>query len=139
MMKASDIMSLGAATIGRDGSAGQAIRIMCDHRISALPVVDEAGHLVGIVSEGDFFRAATDPAWLEETLRAPSAARSGALAARKVAAIMTSDPIAIEADTSLDEAIELMGKLEVRRLPVVANDKVTGVISRADVLHALIE
>lgn len=139
MMKASDIMSLGAATIGREDSAGEAIRIMCEHRISALPVIDEGGHLAGIVSEGDFFRAATDPAWIEDMLRKPPAERRGALAARKVSAIMTSDPIAIEADTPLEDAIELMGRLEVRRLPVVANGKVTGVISRADVLRALME
>ena len=56
-MKASDIMTLGAATIRPDASLSQALRIMIDHRISALPVLDDNRQLLGIVTEGDFVRS----------------------------------------------------------------------------------
>lgn len=138
-MKASDIMSLGAATITRGQSLEQAIRIMSTHGISALPVVDGEGRLEGIVSEGDFFRRADRPVSLDMLVNADSSARRRALASRTVEEIMTRDPIAIDADVPIEEAVELMERHELKRLPVMANDRVAGLISRADVLRAMIE
>lgn len=138
-MKASDIMSLGAATITRGQSLEQAIRIMSTHGISALPVVDGEGRLEGIVSEGDFFRRADRPVSLDMLVNADPSARRKALASRTVEEIMTRDPIAIDADVPIEEAVELMERHELKRLPVMANDRVAGLISRADVLRAMIE
>lgn len=64
-MKVSDIMTLGTATIRPDASLSQALRIMADHRISALPVLDDNCQLPGIVTEGnsDLFKWGNDLAW----------------------------------------------------------------------------
>jgi CBS domain-containing protein len=137
-MKASDIMSLGAATITHDASLAQAIRTMSNHRISALPVVDQDGHLKGIISEGDFFRRDDRPARLSALFGADADARMKALESRTVDEIMSRDSITIESDASMEEAIELMERHAAKRLPVVTQGRVVGVISRADVLHALI-
>jgi len=70
-MKASDVMTSGVLTIDPDATIQQAVRIMLQHKVSGLPVVDAAGELVGIVSEGDFLRRAEThterrrPRWLE--------------------------------------------------------------------------
>lgn len=137
-MKASDIMSLGAATITPDASLAQAIRTMTNHRISALPVVDRDGHLQGIISEGDFFRRDDRPARLSALFGADADARMKALESRTVDEIMSRDAITTGSDASMEEAIELMERHAVKRLPVVTEGRVVGVISRADVLHALI-
>ena len=137
-MKASDIMSLGAATITPDASLAQAIRTMTNHRISALPVVDRDGHLQGIISEGDFFRRDDRPARLSALFGADADARMKALESRTVDEIMSRDAITTGSDASMEEAIALMECHAVKRLPVVTEGRVVGVISRADVLHALI-
>ncbi|MCB4858762.1 CBS domain-containing protein [Sphingobium sp. PNB] len=137
-MKASDVMSLGAATITHDASLAQAIRTMANHHISALPVVDRGGHLQGIISEGDFFRREERPARLTALFGADANARINALESRTVGEIMSRDPITIGSDASMEEAIELMECHAVKRLPVVTDGRVVGLISRADVLHALV-
>src|SRR3546814_9012622 len=65
-MEVSDIMTLGAATVIPESSLAEAIRCMGNHNISALPVVDRDGELHGLISEGDFFRKATDSFRSEE-------------------------------------------------------------------------
>lgn len=137
-MKASDVMSLGAATIPPDASLAQAIRTMSDHRISALPVVDPDGQLQGIISEGDFFRRDERAARLTALFGADPAARLETLEARTVDELMSRSPITIGSDASMEEAIGLMERHAVKRLPVLAEGRVVGLISRADVLHALI-
>lgn len=138
-MKASDIMSLGAATVTTDTSLGQAIRIMIDHRISALPVVDRHGRLQGIVSEGDFFSGKENVLPLSALFGFDSAERQHLLASRTVESIMSRDPVAIDADTSIAACLERMEKETVKRLPVTDKGRVVGLISRADVLRALVD
>lgn len=138
-MKASDIMSLGAATIMPDASLTQAIRTMVNHRISALPVVDRNGHLQGIVSEGDFFSNEDPFVRLSALFGTDSDKRRRLLESRTVDDIMSRDPIAIDVDTSIEASFELMEKHAVKRLPVTKEGRVVGLISRADILRALID
>ena len=136
-MKASDIMTLGAATIKRDASLSQALRIMIDHRISALPVLDDNHQVVGIVTEGDFMRSGALA--VEELLSMEADDRTKALESRAVDEIMSRDPITINSEASIQEVVSLMERHTIRIIPVSSNGRAIGIISRVDLLRILIE
>jgi CBS domain-containing protein len=143
-MKAADVMTRRVVSVGTDASVLEAIRLMLQNKISGLPVVDGEGLLVGIVTEGDFLRRAETgtqrkrPRWLE-FLMGP-----GRLAdeyvhshSRKVCEIMTPDPVTITEGSELDEVVSLMEQHRIKRLPVVRGRRIAGIVSRANLLHAL--
>jgi len=136
-MKASDIMTLGAATIAHGGSLSQALRIMTDHRISALPVLGEDGRLAGIVTEGDFLRS--NACAIGELLSRSAAERANILDAHTVEEIMTRYPATLGPNASIDEATSLMEQRSLKRIPIVSDGNVLGILSRADLLRTLIE
>jgi CBS domain-containing protein len=122
----------------------QAAQIMLQKRVSGLPVVDKGGRLVGMVTEGDFLRRVETgterrrPRWLEFLIG------SGRLAAeythshsRKVEDVMTRDPISVGEDTPLEEVVDLMERRQIKRVPVVSGERLTGIISRANLVQAL--
>jgi CBS domain-containing protein len=140
-MKAGDVMTVGAATVRPDASLAQAAKLMIEHRISGLPVVNVDGNLIGIVTEHDFLRQhdGTRPRWLDVLL----ADAGGQIAARelhdrRVANVMSRGPISVHVDTPIEEAAELMHRHRVKRLPVLADGKVVGIVSRANLLDALL-
>ncbi len=136
-MKASDIMTMGAATVRQNDTVLHAIQLLADHRISALPVLDLAGKLKGILTERDFLRAdAIRPA---ELLAMPADKRRQELAKHSVDEIMTHACVTIGPDTALAEAFDTMDRRALKRLPVVADGKVLGIVSRSDILRALVE
>jgi CBS domain-containing protein len=143
-MKVRDVMTRKVLSIETSASVLQAVRSMLQNKISGLPVVDEDGHLVGIVTEGDFLRRAETtterhrPRWLE-FLVGP-----GRLAdeyvhthAGKVGAVMTPDPCTVTEDTPLEDVVQLMEKHRIKRLPVMRDKQLVGIVSRANLLHAL--
>ena len=143
-MKAADIMTSRVISVAPDASILECIRLMLQYRISGLPVIDAAGSLVGVVTEGDFLRrveagtARKRPRWLEFI------AGPGRLAdeyvhshGRKVAEVMSPEPIAISEDTPLEEVVRVMEQRRIKRLPVMRGSKVVGIVSRANLLHAL--
>ena len=143
-MKAADIMTRRVVSIGAEASVLEAIRLMLQNKISGLPVVDVEGLLAGIVTEGDFLRRAetgtqrTRSRWLE-FLMGP-----GRLAAeyvhshgRKGSEVMTADPVAIDEDTPLAEVVRILEERRIKRVPVVRGRRVVGIVSRANLLHAL--
>lgn len=143
-MKATDVMTRQVISVAPDAPILQAIQSMLDNKISGLPVVDASGKLVGIVTEGDFLRRAETgterrrPRWLEFLLG------PGRLAdeyththGRTVAEVMTRDPRTVAEDTPLEQAVQLMEKHRIKRLPVMRGDQVVGIVSRANLLHAL--
>ena len=138
-MKASDIMTLGAATVTPESSLAMAIRCLGDHGISALPVVDRDGKLQGIISEGDFFRKATGAFQLDSLCGVGREARRDVLDLARVGDLMSIEPVTVDGDASLTEAIGLMERHGVKRLPVISNGKLVGLISRADILRTLLE
>src|SRR5262245_46465182 len=117
---------------------------MLQRRISGLPVIDKHGYLVGIASEGDFLRRGETgtqrhrPRWLEFLLGpgrlADEYTRSHG---RKIKDIMTSDPVTVTEDTLLDEVVRTMEKRGIKRLPVVRGNDVVGMVTRANLVHAL--
>jgi len=143
-MKVSDVMTPRVISVDPGGMIRDAIRLMLQNHISGLPVIDATGHLVGIVTEGDFLRRAETgtgrkrPRWLEFLIS------PGRLAdeyvhthGRKVEEVMTPDPVTVMEDASLDEVVGIMERRRIKRLPVVRGGKVVGIVSRANLLHAL--
>jgi CBS domain-containing protein len=143
-MKAREIMSLEVVSVRPDASILEAVRLMLQNRISGLPVVDRQGMLVGVVTEGDFLRRAETGTqrkrtrWIEFFMGpGESADEYVHTHGRKVADVMTPTPITITEDTRLDEIVSLMEQRSVKRLPVVRQGRVVGIVSRANLLHAL--
>jgi CBS domain-containing protein len=143
-MKSGDVMTRQVVSIGPDDSVLQAVRLMLQNRISGLPVVDADGKLIGIVTERDFLRRTEldtqhhGPRWLEFLVGpgrlATEYVRSSG---RRISEIMTRDPKTISADTALEEVVSLMERHNVKRLPVVDDGRLVGIVSRANLLHAL--
>jgi CBS domain-containing protein len=136
-MKTSDIMTLGAATVHQDASLLKAVEMMVNHRISALPVVDSNQLLCGILTEGDVIQAIESlPA---TSLEMPEASRKKTLSAFNVREFMSEQAITVDPNSSVDAAVALMKEKSLKRLPVVADGKVLGLLSRSDILGALVE
>jgi CBS domain-containing protein len=143
-MKASDVMSRNILSVGRDATIAEAIRLMLDNQISGLPVIDAAGRLVGILTEGDLLRRSETgterhrPRWLE-ILMGPGrlAGEYVRTHGRKVEEIMTRDLVSVTPDTPLDEIVALMERRRIKRVPVLDGDTPVGIVSRADLLRAL--
>jgi CBS domain-containing protein len=143
-VKAKDIMTSPVVSVELDATIVQAAQIMLQKRVSGLPVVDKGGRLVGMVTEGDFLRRVETgterrrPRWLEFLIG------SGRLAAeythshsRKVEDVMTRDPISVGEDTPLEEVVDLMERRQIKRVPVVSGERLTGIVSRANLVQAL--
>ena len=144
-MKARTIMSSPVITIEPRTTIHAAVEKLLQARLSALPVVNDKGELLGIVSESDLLHRIeigtqkTRPAWLAFLLGpGPSATDYTQAHARYVDEIMTPDPYCIEADAGLDDVVKAMEQHKVHRLPVMSNGRLVGIVSRADLLRALI-
>ena len=143
-MKAKDVMTSPVVSVEPDASVLQAVRIMLQRRMSGLPVVDREGRLIGIVTEGDFLRRAETGTqrrrarWLEFLLGPGRLADEYTQShGRKVSEIMTRDPQTVTEDTPLEDVVRLMEKKQIKRAPVVRGQHVVGIVSRANLLHAL--
>jgi CBS domain-containing protein len=143
-MKAADIMTWPVISIAPDAPVQEAIVWMLKHRISALPVVGADGALVGIVSEGDLLRRAEigterrRPRWLEFLLGPGRLAAEYAHAhGRNVKEVMTTELETVEADATLGEIVTLMERRHIKRVPVMRNGKLAGIVSRANLMQAL--
>ena len=143
-MKARDVMVAPVITVKPSSSVRELAQILLKNHISAVPVIDDQGKLVGIVSEGDLMRraeAGTErrrPWWLllitgEETL-AGEYVKSHA---RKVGDVMTYDVITAAPDTPLDQIATLMERNSIKRVPIVKDGQLVGIISRANLIQAV--
>jgi CBS domain-containing protein len=144
-MRVGDVMTRNVVSIQSDDTILKAARLMLQNRISGLPVLDAEGSLVGMVTEGDFLRRAeigTDrrrPKWIEFVLGPGRlAAEYTHASGRKVEDVMTEEPVTIGEDVSLATAVELMERMRIKRLPVVRDGKIVGIISRANLVRALV-
>ena len=143
-MKASDVMTGNVLTVGRETSVAQAIRMMLDNHVSGLPVLGD-GKVVGILTEGDLLRRSETgterhrPRWLE-ILMGPGrmAGEYVRTHGRKVEAIMTTDLVSVVGDTPLDEVVGLMERRRIKRVPVIEGDALVGIVSRLDLVRALL-
>jgi CBS domain-containing protein len=143
-MKAADIMVTKVITVGPDTSVPQVAQIMLTNRISGVPVLDRDGRLIGIVSEGDLLRrveAGTErkrPWLLEFFTRGDTIAADYVKAhARKVSDIMTRRVATVSEDTPLAEIADMLEQYQIKRVPVMRDDKLVGIVSRSNLLQAV--
>ena len=136
-MNVGDVMTSEVTTIGGDAPLKEAAMVMVHAGISGIPVVDENGRVVGIITEADFVAAEADRSWGRQRKRllANFFGEAETTAASTVADVMTKNPHTIDSSSSVTEAARRMTDLDVKRLPVVLPDgTLAGIISRADVM-----
>ncbi|MDR3464587.1 MAG: CBS domain-containing protein [Xanthobacteraceae bacterium] len=143
-MRAHQIMTHQVITIGPDTPIAEAAATMLKNHVSGLPVVDAAGKLIGIVSEGDFLRRTeigtqrTRSRFLQFLLGpGKTATEFVQQQGRKVSEVMTIDPCTVTESTPLPEVVQLMEKRRVKRLPVMRGDQIVGIVTRANLLQAV--
>ena len=145
-MNAADVMITKVITVSPDTSVATIAETLLANRISAVPVIDEkSGALLGIVSEGDLIhRVETDTEqhrawWLEIFAGKEALAREFVKShARKAADVMTRPVVTVNPDTPLGELASLLDKHRIKRVPVVKDGKIVGIVSRANLIQALV-
>ena len=143
-MRAHQIMTKDIISVSPSTSIEDAARIMLQTHISGLPVLDDGGKLVGIVSESDFLRRSEigtgrkRPAWLQ-FLIGPGRAAADFVheRGRKVEDVMTENPVTVDQETPLEDLVRLMEKKGIKRLPVMSGNQLTGIVTRSNLLQAV--
>ncbi|KUN74126.1 hypothetical protein AQJ46_00595 [Streptomyces canus] len=136
----SDVMTQTVAAIGRGASFKEIVRMMHDWKVSALPVLEGEGRVVGVVSEADLlpkeeFRD-SDPDRYTQLRRLSDLAKAGAVTAGE---LMTSPALTVHANATLAQAARTMAHEKVKRLPVVDDlGMLQGIVSRADLLKVFL-
>ena len=147
MLKAKDIMTKEVITIHPETEVGQAAKLLLEHHVNGLPVVDKEGRLVGIICQSDLiaqqkriplpsffimldsYIPLTSPKNIEKELQKMSAIT--------VAEAMTSNPVTVNPGTDLEDIATLMVKNNIHTLPVLDKGKLIGVIGKEDILRTL--
>jgi len=142
-MNASDIMTHEVISVAPDTSVAEIVSLMLQHHISALPVVQDDG-LVGIVTEGDLLRRveietdARRSRWLDFFAEAPTLAAEYAKShGRKAADVMTANVVSVRADTPIADIATTLATHHIKRVPVLRDGRLVGIVSRANLLQAL--
>jgi CBS domain-containing protein len=144
VMKASDVMVSKVITVGPDASVQEVAGLLLQNRISAVPVVDAGGAILGIVSEGDLInrpetKAAHRQSWWLEALASKQTLAADYVKShsRKVSDVMTHNVITASPETSVSEVATLLERNRIKRVPIVDGKKVVGIVSRANLLQGL--
>jgi len=142
-MKVGDFMTTRVVTIHPDSPIMDAAQLMLKHHVSGLPVVDDNGRVVGIVTEHDLLRrtdrpGSQQPYWLQQMIeRAAVAKEAVRFDEAKVKEVMTSEPFVVMEDTPIEDLCHMMQQRSIKRLPVVRDGRLVGIVSRADLVLAL--
>lgn len=141
-MHAVDVMTPRVITVSPETDVREIARLLLEHNISALPVVEDDGKVLGIVSEGDLMRRVENGTerrkswWLKSIFAgANNASEYIKSHARKAHEIMTPNPITINEDEPLNRVAKLLEKHHIKRVPVVRDGKLVGIVSRANLLR----
>lgn len=147
LMKARDVMTKRVVSVGPDTSIRAVARLLVDHGISAVPVIDHTGAPIGMVSEGDLInseRRERDQRrdwwleWLAEgTALSPAFLEFIRTTDRPVRSVMVSPVTTVDEEKPVEEIAQLLTTLHIKRVPVVRDGRVIGIISRADLVRAL--
>ena len=148
-MKARDIMTSAVISVSPDTPIGEVAKTLRTHGISAVPVIDKAGGLIGMLSEGDLIgrneadREARRDWWLTllaegeplntdflASLRTPE---------RQARDVMTTPVVTVDEKTEVSEVAQLLTAHRIKRVPVLRNGRIAGIVSRADLVRALAE
>ncbi|MDF2118527.1 CBS domain-containing protein [Roseiarcaceae bacterium H3SJ34-1] len=143
-MKAMDVMNREVVTVGPDTDISEAAKLLTEHDISALPVVDGDRHVVGILSEADLMRreeidtGKQRPWWLEAVTPASTLAEEFTKShGKKVSEVMSDSVISASEDASLAEIATILERNRIKRVPILRNGELVGVVSRANLIQAL--
>jgi CBS domain-containing protein len=143
MMTIRDVMTAPALTVRPDMPLKDVARLLIDSDVSGVPVVDEQGAVLGVVSEGDFLVKEQGPQALRHRRLARLLGESeatqrqiGKLAARTAGEAMTAPAITMEPSRSIQDAAAVMTERRVNRLPVVESGRLIGIVTRADLVRA---
>jgi CBS domain-containing protein len=141
-VRVEDFMTRRVVTITPDTTLLAAAKLMLEHRVGGLPVLDASARIIGIFSESDLLREESKgedgSPWLHMIVGPDGEpAEPPRLDARKVGDIMTRQPITIAPGASIVQACRLLHEHRLRRLPVVEGDKLVGMIARADLVRAV--
>lgn len=143
-MNAIDVMVRDVVTVRPETDVAEAIKLLIEHDVSALPVVDEEGELVGVLSEADLVHRVEigtekhRPWWLEAVAGASTLAQEFAKShGRKVGEVMTTNVVSASPETPLTEIATLLERHRIKRVPIAEDGKLVGVVSRANLIQAL--
>jgi len=143
-MRAIDVMVRDVVTVRPDTDVADAIKLLAEHDVSALPVLDKEGNLVGVLSEADLIHRAEigtekyRPWWLEAVTGASTLAEEFAKShGKKVGEVMTESVISVTEETPLSEVAALFERKRIKRVPVVEDGKLVGMVSRSNLIQAL--
>ncbi|MCW3005474.1 MAG: domain containing rane protein [Solirubrobacterales bacterium] len=148
-MPVRDIMEADVPTVSPQQPVADAIRLLRDHDLPGVPVINEGGRCIGIITENDLVLSDAEGdlhlphyiqlfggiIYLESLHRFEDRLRKAF--ASTVEEMMTPDPITVDADAEIDEAARLIAKHRHNRLPVVEHGRFVGIVTRLDVLEAL--
>lgn len=144
-MKASEFMTKEVVTCSQDSTVEQAATLMAEKGFSVLPIVDGGGQLVGILTESDFvskseniphalaslkhlFGKSYNSQDVEEIYKEAKS--------KKLSEVMTKNPKSVDPDATLSEVVNFMSEKGLKRVPVIENGKVVGIITRKNLINA---
>jgi CBS domain-containing protein len=143
-MKAKDAMVRDVMTVKPDDDVADAIKLLVEHDISALPVVDDDGVVVGVISEADLVRreeigTGKHRSWLIEALTPDStlAEEFAKSHGRRVSELMSTEVISASEDTPLSEIAAILEKNRIKRVPILRKGKLVGIVSRSNLIQLL--
>ena len=143
-MQVKDVMTRDVVTVTGMTPVEEIAKLLLARHVSAVPVVDDAGTVLGLVSEGDLMRRVADPdkprrSWWLELFADPhqSVADYIKTHGRTAADVMTPDVISVAGNTPVGEGARLLEKKRIKRVPVVRDGKLVGIVSRSNLLQAL--
>jgi CBS domain-containing protein len=144
MMQTKDIMTTPVISVAPETGVSEVARLLLERHVSAVPVINTDGQLLGMVSEGDFLRLAKDGSYRHGSWWLWLFSESGENAAdymktqgRSAADVMTRDVVTVTEDVSAGDVAHLLETKRIKRVPVLRDGKVVGIVSRADLLRGL--
>ena len=146
-LTAADIMTTNVKTVRASASVAEIARLLSDNEISAVPVCDAQGQVLGMLSEGDLLRPvgkeqATKRAWwlnllAEGTDLAPSFMECISVENQRAETMMVAPAITAAPDNTVPELADLLVRHHIKRLPIIRDGKLVGIVSRADLVRVL--
>ena len=143
-MRAADVMTSDVITVGEDASVQEVARLMAEHGISAVPVVDRERRLVGMVSEGDLLHRTETGTERRRSWWLEIMASTNQLAGEYVRShsgsvkdVMTRDVVSVTKETAVGDIAILLETNRIKRVPVLRDGRLVGIVSRANLVRAL--
>ena len=142
-MRAKDVMTVNVISVSEETPVHEIVGLLLKYRISAVPVVDSARKVVGIVSEGGLLgpegtsSGGGKRSWWLEAIFAGEIVTDEKAHGRAAGAVMTRNVFTVEEETPLNEIAELLERHHIKRVPVLSDGRLVGIVSRANLLHGL--